>query len=160
MCCCSGQYKREFSKWEKTDCQPVFSSIQPHFPESSLEVKLLGDVNRKMYGFLSMVRPRQTGQQPRWMPERVGSFRKEWWCYSNGEPYWVNTRNDRLFESSSCAPPRFESKNMINPEFNLGRRPLHRPQGQVWTLFHADKKQASAFICVQDKGFKATHPKD
>jgi hypothetical protein len=43
---------------------------------------------------------------------------------------------------------------MINPEFNLGRRR---------TLIHADKKQKSAFsafISVQKRVYKETHPED
>jgi hypothetical protein len=52
--CCSVQHKREFSKREKTDCQSVFSSMQPLSPESVAEAKLRGDVNRKVYGFISL----------------------------------------------------------------------------------------------------------
>jgi hypothetical protein len=54
-CCCSAHHKRDFSKGEKRDCQSVFSSIQPHFPESVADAELRGELNRKVYGFLSMV---------------------------------------------------------------------------------------------------------
>jgi len=53
ICCCSAQYKRDFSKREKTDCQSIFSSIQLLIPESVEKAKLSGNINRKVYGFLS-----------------------------------------------------------------------------------------------------------